>query len=485
MENVDHREDWNRFARDILRVRLDREQRRIVDSVQHNRRTSVRSGHARGKDYVAAVISLCFLYNKYPSKVINTAPTGRQVSAIMMTEIKRIWQNAVSLGGEVQSTRIIMADDPDWYMIGFKASDRSPESWTGFHSQNILVVVTEASGIEQDTFNAIDGVLTGETSRLLLIFNPTRTTGEAYNSTRSPLYSKHRLNCLNAPNVRAKKILIPGQVDYEWVREKIGMPGWCHEIAAESADPITMHDFRFDGLWYRPSDLFLVKVMGEFPREGESQLIPMAWIEAANNRWQERRETAERKAGEQRLGVDVAGMGNDKTVFCQRYGNFVDAFRVFNKCDHMETAGRIKNTLAAHTGDVAFIDTIGEGSGVYSRCKELGVRAVSAKFSESTNGRRDLTGQREFVNMRAWCYWAVRDALDPKLGGDLALPPDDELAQELTAIEWEVRSDGKIKLIDKDKIKEVIGRSPDKGDSVALSYWPLSVAWGFVAKGDR
>jgi hypothetical protein len=266
--------------------------------------------------------------------------------------------------------------------------------------------------------------------------------------------------------------------------EKIGSC-WCHEIAAESADPVTMHDFRFDGLWYRPSDLFLVKVMGEFPREGESQLIPMAWIEAANNRWQERRETAERKAGEQRLGVDVAGMGNDKTVFCRRYNNFVDAFRVYSRSDHMETAGRIKNTLLPHTNDVAFIDTIGEGSGVYSRCKELGVRAVSAKFSEGTNGRRDLTGQREFVNMRAWCYWAVRDALDPKLGGDLALPPDDELAQELTATEWEVRSDGKIKLIDKDKIKEAIGRSPDKADAVALSYWPLSRAWGFVAKGVR
>jgi hypothetical protein len=94
---------------------------------------------------VAAVISLCFLYNKYPSKVINTAPTGRQVSAIMMTEIKRIWQNAVSLGGEVQSTRIIMQDDPDWFMIGFKASDRSPESWTGFHSQNYFVVTRRAN----------------------------------------------------------------------------------------------------------------------------------------------------------------------------------------------------------------------------------------------------------------------------------------------------------------------------------------------------
>ncbi len=56
------RNDWNVFARDILRVNLDPEQQEILHSVQENPMTSVASGTARGKDFVAAISALCFLY---------------------------------------------------------------------------------------------------------------------------------------------------------------------------------------------------------------------------------------------------------------------------------------------------------------------------------------------------------------------------------------------------------------------------------------
>jgi len=203
---------------------LDRRQRRILEAIQISRRVSVRSGHAVGKDYVAAVASLCFLYLNGPSKVINTAPTDRQVINVMMSEIGRIYKNAkVNLGGDLWTHKITFKE-PDWFLLGFKTKDKKPEDWTGFHSPNLMVVITEASGIDQVTFDAIEGILTGN-SRLVLIFNPNRTSGEAYQSTRSPLYKKFKLNCLNAVNVRDKKILIPGQVDYEWIDEKINKPG--------------------------------------------------------------------------------------------------------------------------------------------------------------------------------------------------------------------------------------------------------------------
>ena len=134
----------------------------------------------------------------------------------MLSEISKIYKNArINLGGELWTHKITFSDS-DWFLLGFKTKDKKPEDWTGFHSPNLMVVVTEASGIDQVTFDAIEGILTGN-SRLVLIFNPNRTTGEAYQSTRSPLYEKFKLNCLNAVNVRAKKILIPGQVDFEWI----------------------------------------------------------------------------------------------------------------------------------------------------------------------------------------------------------------------------------------------------------------------------
>ncbi len=457
--------DWNKFAREGLGVRLDRKQRRILESMQIHRRISVRSGHAAGKDYVAAVGSLCFLYLNIPSKVINTAPTDRQVINIMMSEIGRIYRNSkINLGGDLWTHRITFSEDSDWFLLGFKTKDKKPEDWTGFHSPNLMVVVTEASGIDQITFEAIEGILTGN-SRLVLIFNPNRTTGEAYQSTRSPLYEKFKLNCLNAVNVRAKKILIPGQVDFEWIDEKIRKPGWVIEISEGEANRDAL-DFEWEGKWYRPNDLFLVKVMGEFPRATEDTLIPLSWVELANDRWQDLQGRGE---GKLKLGVDVAGMGRDLTVFAFRRGDVIERLKAYSKQDHMITVGKIKNELVKED-DTAFVDSLGEGAGVYSRLAEQKVNALGVKASESAKKLTDMTEQRTFANMRAYLYWAIRDALDPAFGGELALPPIDELTQDLTEVHWSTRSNGDIIIEEKDEIKKRLGRSPDYGDAVANTF---------------
>jgi hypothetical protein len=479
---LEYENRWVDFASEVLGVNLDADQKEILESVQNNRRVSVRSGHSRGKDYVAAVASLCFLYTKYPSKVISTAPTGRQVTSIMMTEIAKIWKNAkTDLGGELLSGKIKFGDDPDWFVEGFKAGDKATEAWTGYHSPNLMVVVTEASGIEDETFDAIEGLLTGN-SKLLIIFNPNRTTGEAYQSTRSKEYVKFRLNCLNAPNVLNKNMAIPGQVDWVWVNEKVKK--WATPISADEANP-DLFDFEWeneDGReWYRPDDLFLVKVMGEFPREAPDQLIPLSWVEKAIERWKDRGGKSDELL---RLGVDVAGMGRDKTVFCHRKGDTVTKFDGFSHADHMETAGRIKGELIK-AGDKAFIDTIGEGAGVYSRLAEQNVPAISVKFSRAAKGS-DFTGERKFGNERAYCYWSIRDALDPKFGAKLALPDHDDMIQDLTEPKWKIRSNGDILIEEKEEIKKRLGRSPDFGDALAVTYsMDSDDGWGSFEVRDR
>lgn len=467
-----YRNDWNKFNREILGVRLDRQQRKIISTIQESRRVSARSGHARGKDYIAAIASLDFLYLQGPQcKVINTAPTGRQVTAIMMSEIGKIHRAAkIPLGGDVLTNKIQFYNQKelisDWFLMAFKAGDKDHEAWTGFHSPNIMVVVTEASGIEQETFDAIEGLLTGN-SRLLLIFNPVRTTGEAYQSTRSPQYKKFKLSCLNAPNVRAKKVLIPGQVDYTWVSEKVDK--WALKIDKAEVDE-SQFDFKFNGEWYRPNDLFRVKVLGEFPKEAEGQLIPLSWVEAAVERWY----NSKRNGDELDLGVDVAGMGRDNTCLIYRYGMYTEKVRLLraDKSDttHMTTAGIIKNELAY--GGTAYIDTIGEGAGVYSRLTEQRVNAVSVKGSFGADGLNDETGEMEFINMRAYLHWCLRDMLNPQFKHNLCLPPDDELIQEITEPTYQVTSSGKIQIEAKEEIKKRLGRSPDKLDALLNTFFP-------------
>lgn len=472
--------DWVRFGEEVFRLSFDDDQKAVIRSVQHNRRTVVKSGHARGKDFTAAFCSLAFLYLCGPCKVINTAPTGRQVKHIMMSEIEKMMRRSrIPLGGHMLDTGIRFRNR-DWFLLGFKAQDAATEAWTGFHSERIMVVVTEASGIEQATFDAIEGLLTGD-SRLLLVLNPNRTQGESYNAFKSPLYQKFTLSCLEAPNVKAKRTVIPGQVDWAWVNDLIQKPGWVSRIDAKDASSIE-GDFEWEGNWYRPSDLFRVKVLGMWPKEPEGQLIPLAWVEAAHERWREWKANGGKLLDPLRLGADVAGMGNDLSCFCWRYGDIVSRLKAMPKQDHMSTVGTIKQALDTELSEAqasgrpidvrALVDTIGEGAGVHSRLVELNQPSISVKFSEGALGLSDVTEQRKFLNMRAYCYWAIRDALDPSLGGSLALPLDDELTQDLTAPQFKQNSTGKILIEAKEDIKDRLGRSPDYGDALALSYYP-------------
>nr|DAY10028.1 MAG TPA: large terminase [Caudoviricetes sp.] len=474
------RDDWCLFAEQVLHAKLDEEQKAILRAVQKKKMVAVASGTARGKDYITAVACLCFMYltprwNKNKeliknTKIAMTAPTGRQVTNIMIPEISRLFRNAKILEGRLLADGI-RTNNAEWFLTGFKASDDDTESWSGFHAVNTMFAVTEASGISETTFNAIEGNLQGN-SRLLLVFNPNVTTGYAAKAMKSSRFKKFRLNSLNAENVVKKRNVIPGQVDYEWVKDKV--ENWCTLIQKEDFDE-GQGDFEFEGLCYRPNDLFRVKVLGLFPKTSEDMLIPLEWCELAVERWRKLQEEKFVSKKHPLIGIDVAGMGRDSSCFVPRYGNYVPEIKIHQsggKADHMKVAGEATHWLSDAKAK-AFIDTIGEGAGVFSRLEELGYKnAYSCKFSEGTKGLHDITGQYEFANMRAYCYWAVRDWLNPKNGFNPALPPCDELVAELTEVHWSFQSSGKIIIEAKEDIKSRLKRSPDIADALASTFYP-------------
>ena len=345
-------EDWNRFVRDALKARLDREQQDIISSVQYNPMTAVASGTARGKDFVAACASLCFMYltprwkdGKLTknTKIAMTAPTARQVQNIMIPEISRLYRNAGFLPGRLLSSGI-KTDYEEWFLTGFKAGDDNTEAWSGFHAVNTMFVVTEASGISEATYNAIEGNLQGN-SRFLIVFNPNVTTGYAARAMKSERFAKFRLDSLNAENVVSRKDIIPGQVNYEWVKDKV--LNWCSPLQKADFNE-GEGDFMWEGKLYRPNDLFRVKVRGMFPKVSEDVLIPYEWIEIANRNWQELQTSGFTPAKSCKLGVDVAGMGRDNSVLCPRYGNYVPQFEVHQsagRADHMHAVSYTHLTL--------------------------------------------------------------------------------------------------------------------------------------------
>ena len=209
--------DWNLFATEALNVRLDPEQQEILSAIQRCKMVAVASGTARGKDYVAAVAALCFFYltprwNRKTgalaenTKVAMTAPTGRQISNIMYPEVVRLYRNAlIPLSGRLVSNDI-RTEYEEWFLTGFKADDYNTEAWTGFHAVNTMFIVTEASGISELVWDAIEGNLQSN-AKLLIVFNPNNMVGYAAKAMRSSRWKSFRLDDLTAPNVLTKKTI--------------------------------------------------------------------------------------------------------------------------------------------------------------------------------------------------------------------------------------------------------------------------------------
>ena len=474
------REDWCLFAKEVLHARLDEEQKAILRAVQTEKMVAVASGTARGKDYIAAVAAVCFMYLTprwdkagnlvKNTKVAMTAPTDRQVGNIMVPEVRRLYRKAGCLPGRLVGHDIRTRYE-EWFLTGFKAGDDNQEAWSGFHAVNTMFVVTEASGISEITYAAIEGNLQGN-SRLLLVFNPNTTTGYAAKAMKSSRFKRFRLSSLNAENVKSRREIIPGQVNYEWVKDKVET--WCTPIQETDYNE-GEGDFQWEGRWYRPNDLFRVKVLGMFPKVSEDCLIPYEWLELAFNRWRELNAQGFRTAKSCKLGMDVAGMGRDSSILVPRFGNWIPeiiSHHSGGKADHMHVAGMAVQYLRMKDAS-GYIDTIGEGAGTFSRLRELGYdNAYSCKFSYGAENLHDVTGQYTFANMKAFLYWSIRDWLDPKNNFQPAIPPNDTLMEEATEIKWFFQSNGSIAIEKKEETKKRLKRSPDTFDALANTFFP-------------
>lgn len=199
------------------------------------------------------------------------------------------------------------------------------------------------------------------------------------------------------------------------------------------------------------------------------QLIPTDWVKAAQARWKDR----EAKGLMTSIGFDPSRGGQDKSSAARRHGQWFDkivtAPGVVTK-DGPSAAGFIAPLI--RDGAVVCIDSIGIGSSALDFIKGLGLHVHPVVGSEGS-ALMDKSGQMKFRNKRAEMYWLLREALDPTNPDPIALPPDQELLGDLTAPRYKVVTMGKgaaIQINDKDDIRRMLGRSPDKGDSVAMTF---------------
>lgn len=396
------------------------------------RRLSIRSGHSVGK---SAFLSWCILWFHtcfFPAKGGCTAPTATQMSDVLWAELslwhRRLKSKVPALGDKFnwKADQFEMVEAPqESFSVARTARPEKPEALQGLHSKHVLILVDEAPGVAESIFEAARGALASEGSYVILTGNPTRLEGLFYETHHKlkPMWGTLQVNGEDCP------------LQSQLFRDEL------------------VHQYG------RDSNVYRVRVMGDFPLEESDSVIPMHLCEAAAVR-------DVKPFGPPVWGVDVARFGGDRTVVVKRCTNSTLAVhQSWGGMDTMQSAGKIyadwNQTLPEDRPGLIFVDVIGVGAGVLDRLLELNLPAVGVNVAEAASI------DDRYSRLRDELWFRARRWLEKK---DCKLLKDDVLIAELSMPKYSFTSTGKIKVESKDEMKKRYPRSPDVADAFCLTF---------------
>lgn len=418
------------FAQEVLGAEPTPQQWEASKSLVEKRRVSIRSGHGTGKSTFMAWCVLWFLACYYPAKVPCTAPTSHQLHDVLWAEIAK-WhrimkERATELAQEFEwsSERFYVKTNPmESFAVARTSRPENPEALQGFHSENILFLIDEASGVAEQVFQVAEGALSTDGAFVVMAANPTREDGYFH-------ASHHKM------------------------RDRWAALHWDGELS-----PMVSKTYIEDmkKKYGYDSPIYQVRVKGNFATATDG-VIPLSLCEAAKSR------NVRESSKDEIWGLDVARFGDDSTALAKRVGNVqVEPTKEWFGKDTMQTAGLIKLEYdnARRKPVVINIDVIGIGAGVVDRLKELGVpvRGVNVAESASVSDLYQRLRDELWFKGREWLA-----AMDCKLADD------DALIAELTTAKYQVLSNGKIKVEGKDEMKRRGVSSPNRADAWLLTF---------------
>lgn len=163
------------------------------------------------------------------------------------------------------------------------------------------------------------------------------------------------------------------------------------------------------------------------------------------------------------LGVDPARFGDDATCYAFREGRKVHWIQSQRKQNLMSTVGHVVRLHRQFRFHRIFVDVIGLGAGVVDRLREV----LDADIVSAVNFAEAALDDEKWANKRAECWGEMREWLKDKPAD---IPDSDSLASDLGSPQYKFDSKGRWVLEKKEDMKKRLGRSPDEGDSVSLTF---------------
>lgn len=416
------------WAWDACGVECVPDQVDLLQGLVEHGHVSARSGHGTGKSFTLALAIWWFLSTRYMAKVPCTAPTAHQLKDVLWSRLGEIRLTLSPIFAdlfEFQSEAIVQKQYPEqWHALARTARKEKPEALQGFHGEHLLFVVDEAGGVPDEIYEVAQGALTSANNYAILAGNPTRNTGFFFDSHHRDRRSWRclHMNSENSPLV-------------------------SQEYVQRMADRYGRH-----------SNVYRVRVLGEFPRQEEDQLIGLDLIENAVNLEIEVDDSAPVA-----WAVDPARYGDDETALAKQKGDEVFEVKGTRGRSTMGVVGwivdEIRNAYPWQRPTVILVDVIGLGAGVFDRLEELGYNVVPVNVAEH------LEANNEYGNVRAQIYGRLRDEFQLNR---LKIPDDPDLIAQLASVKYQFDSKGRTILWPKEKMKREGMSSPDRADAVAM-----------------
>ena len=420
------------FVETMLNAKPEKWQKEVLESLLTDDKISIKSGHGTGKSALLSWIILYWLATKMPCKVAVTANTARQLNDVLMSECNK-WHRQMPEGFknlfEFKSDKISLVGASESFSSFVTSRRESPESLQGFHSPNMLFLCDEASGIPDIIFQVGEGSMSTKGAKTILTGNPTRNSGYFYDSHHS---MKHKwktftVRCQDSSHVN---------------------PDFIKDMAEKYGED---------------SNVYKIRVLGEFPTTNDDSVIPLHLIDEARTR-----QNVEPSTEEIIWGLDISRFGNDRTALAKRPGPpLIEKIKSWKNKDLMQTVGLVVTEYESlpfnKRPNEILIDSIGLGAGVADRLKELNLDCQIT----AVNVAELPSMQEKYMRLRDELWFLAREWFE---GRDCKIPEDDDLVSELTAPSYAFMSNGKIKVDSKEIMKRKGFKSPDIADAFCLTF---------------
>ena len=416
------------FLEEMLGMELDEWQRELCGEFHEHDRFAIASGHSSGKSALTAGLIQYFLAVHPDPQVIVTANTQQQLREKTWRELAKWHQKSlVREWFQWTATQFALKECPEtWFASAVPNTPHSSESFAGAHEKYMLLIFDEASAIDQAIWEVSEGATAtpGGYRKWLVFGNPTRNDGAFFQCFHA---MRHRWRCKQLDTRGCK------YADQKQIAQ------WAEDYGEDS-------------------DFFRVRVLGQFPERAERQFIGNAMVQAA----QERKLNGESYAfSPVVMGVDVARFGGDQSVITLRQGLKVLRQEAFRGLRTTELASIVAQHLDAHQPRIAacFVDEGSMGAGVIDRLVQLGQSVTGVNFGEKAGDGG------KYSNKRVEMWGRMRDWLQHG-----QIPDDRELRDDLTGPEYGYDRKERLLLEKKEDMRRRGLSSPDKGDSLAITF---------------